>query len=272
MSVRGCLVVAGVEWSKLVAQLKVRLVLAACLASPFVFAAAMRLQGSVPTDTLFGRSVTESGAAVPLVVLGFAALWAFPVLAAIVGGDIFSAEDRYGTWTTVLTRSRTRADVFAGKVLTALCFSAVAVAVLAASSVAAGFLVIGPQPLVDLSGVLLPPARALVLVAIAWVSVLPPTLGFTALAVLVSVATRSSAAGIGLPVLAGLIMQLCAFVDGPEVVRRLLITSAFGAWHGLLTEPRYYRPLVHGTTVSGAYLLTCLVIAYRMLRQRDIGR
>jgi ABC-2 type transport system permease protein len=272
VSVRGFLVVAGVEWSKLAAQLKVRLVLAACLASPFVFAAAMRLQGSLPTDTLFGRSVTESGVAVPLVVLGFAALWAFPVLAAIVGGDIFSAEDRYGTWTTVLTRSRTRAEVFAGKVLTALCFSAVAVAVLAVSSVAAGFLVIGRQPLIDLSGVLLPPARALALVATAWVSVLPPTLGFTALAVLVSVATRSSAAGIGLPVLAGLIMQLCAFVDGPEALRRLLMTSAFGAWHGLLTEPRYYGPLVHGTTVSGVYLLVCLIIAYRMLRQRDIGR
>jgi ABC-2 type transport system permease protein len=272
VSLRGFLAVAGVEWSKLMAQLKVRLVLTACLAGPFAFAAAMRVQSSVPSDTLFGRSVTESGFAVPLVVLGFAALWAFPVLASVVGGDVFSAEDRYGTWTTVLTRSRSRAEVFAGKVLTALCFSSLAVTALAVSSAAAGFLVIGRQPLIDLSGVLLPPAQALVRVALAWVSVLPPTFGFTAVAVLVSVATRSSAAGIGLPVVAGLAMQLYAFVDGPEAVRRVLITSAFGAWHGLLAEPTYYGPLVHGTIVSGAYFIVCLVLAYRMLRQRDIGR
>jgi ABC-2 type transport system permease protein len=272
VSIRGVLSVAGVEWSKLLAQLKVRIVLALCVASPLAFVVAMRVQSSVPADTLFGRSVTDSGFAVPLVVLGFAALWAFPVLASIVGGDVFSAEDRYGTWTTVLTRSRSRAEVFAGKVLTALCFSAVAVAVLAVSSVAAGALVIGRQPLIDLSGLLLPPAEALRGVVLAWASVLPPTLSFTALAVLVSVSTRSSAAGIGLPVVAALMMQLYAFVDGPEAVRRLLMTSAFGAWHGLLTEPRYYSPLVHGTTVSAAYLVAFLAVAYRMLRRRDIGR
>src|SRR6185295_10166450 len=138
-----------------------------CVASPFAFAAAMRLQSTLPEDTLFGRSVKESGFASPLVVLGFAALWAFPVLSSVVGGDLFSAEDRYGTWTTLLTRSRSRAEMFAGKVLTAMGFSLLAVAVLAVSSVVAGVLVIGPRPLIDLSGALLPPAQALVRVALA---------------------------------------------------------------------------------------------------------
>jgi ABC-2 type transport system permease protein len=272
MSGRGVLAVAGVEWSKLLAQLKVRIVLSACVASPFIFAAAMRVQSSVPADTLFGRSVTDSGFAVPLVVLGFAALWALPVLASIVGGDVFSAEDRYGTWTTVLTRSRSRAEMFAGKVLTALCFSSGAVAALAVSSVAAGLLVIGRQPLIDLSGVLLAPAEALIRVTLAWASVVLPTLAFMALAVLVSVATRSSAAGIGLPVVAGLLLQLYALVDGPESIRRLSMASAFGAWHGLLTDPPYYAPLVHTTAISASYLVVCLAIAYRALRRRDIGR
>jgi ABC-2 type transport system permease protein len=270
VSVHGLLAVAGVECSKLAAQLKTRAVLAICVVAPFAFAVAMRVQSSLPEDTLFGRAVKESGFAVPLVVLGFAALWVFPVLTSIVGGDLFSAEDRYGTWTTVLTRSRSRSEVFAGKVLTALGFSSLAVAILAASSVAAGVLVVGPGPLINLSG-LLPSTAALTRVVLAWASVLPPALGFTALAVLMSVATRSSAAGIGLPVVAGLTMQLYAFVDGPEVVRRLLITSAFGAWHGLLTEPPFYGPLVHGAAVSGAYLVMCLAIAYGMLRRRDIG-
>jgi ABC-2 type transport system permease protein len=253
----------------LCAQLKVRLALAACLISPFAFAAAMRLQSSLPTDTLFGRWVTDSGFAVPLVVLGFAALWAFPVLASIVAGDVFSAEDRYGTWSTVLTRSRSRAEVFAGKVLAALAFSTAGVAVMAISSVAAGALIVGRQPLVSLSGILLPPGQATASVVLAWMSVLLPVFGFTALAVLVSIVTRSSAAGIGLPVVAALTMQLFAFVDSPDGPQ-LLITSAFEAWHGFLTEPLYFRPLVYGTTVSLLYTVACLSIVPSALR-RDIG-
>src|SRR5262245_29797866 len=229
------------------------------------------MQSALPSDTLFGRAVKESGFAIPLVVLGFAALWALPVLSSVVGGDVFSAEDRFGTWKTVLTRSRSRAEVFAGKVTVALAFSGVAIVLLAISSISAGVLVVGAGPLVDLSGILLSPDQALRRVALAWASVLPPALAFTAFAVVLSVVTRSSAAGIGLPVVVGLTMQLYAFVDGPEVVHRLLITSAFGTWHGLLVEPPYYRPLVHGIAISGAYFVVCLAIAYNALRRRDIG-
>jgi ABC-2 type transport system permease protein len=271
VSVRGFTAVVSVECAKLAAQMKVRLLIAVCVAAPFVFAAVMRVQSSVPSDTLFGRAVKESGFAVPLVILGFAALWAFPVLASVVGGDLFAAEDRYGTWKTLLTRSRSRAEVFTGKVLTALGFSSIAVAVLALSSVTAGMLIIGRQPLIDLTGVVVPPPQALTRVALAWTSIVPPALGISAVAVLISVATRSSAAGIGLPVVIALTMQLYAFVDGPEVVRRLMITSAFGAWHGLLSEPPYYRPLVHGTIVSGLYVGFSLAIAYRLLQRRDVG-
>jgi ABC-2 type transport system permease protein len=271
VSLNGALIVAGVECSKLAAQAKVRILLAICLVAPFGFAVAMRVQSSLPVDTLFGRAVKESGFAIALVVLGFAALWAFPAMASVVGGDLFSAEDRYGTWKTVLTRSRSRSEVFAGKALTALGFSSLALALLAGSSLAAGLLVIGGQPVIDLTGALVPPDQALTQVALSWASVLPAALAFTALATLLSVATRSSAAGIGLPVVLGLTMQLVAFIDIPEVARRLLITSAFGGWHGLLSEPAYYQPLVHGTTVSVAYVGICLIVAFRMLRQRDIA-
>ena len=271
MNVRGSLCVAAVEWSKLWAQAKTRVVLVVCVAAPFVFITAIQAQTTVPSDTLFGRSVKESGFATPLVVLGFAGLWVLPVLTSIVGGDLFAAEDRYGTWTTLLTRSCSRSDVFAGKVTVAFGFSSLVVAVLAASSVSAGVLVVGSQPLVDLSGVLLPPQSALGRVVLAWTSVLPPCLGFTAMAVLLSVVTRSSTAGVGLPVVVALAMQLFSLVDGPEVVRRLFIVSSFGAWHGLLTEPRYYRPLLQGAAVSTVYTIASIAIAYEIFRRRDIA-
>ena len=271
MSLERIAAVAGTEWSKLSAQMKARLALVACAGGPFFFAVAVRVQNSLPEDTLFGRSVKESGLALPLVVLGFAALWVLPALTSLVGGDVFSAEDRYGTWKTVLTRSCRRSEVFAGKVTAALGFSLLALAVLALSSVAAGLLVIGSGPLIDLSGALLPPSRALIRITFAWLSVLPPMFAMTALAILLSVATRNSAAGIGLPVVAVLTMQLYALIDGPEIVRQLLITYAFGAWHGLLAEPAYHRPLAYGTAVSGMYVVVSLAFAYRILQRRDIA-
>jgi ABC-2 type transport system permease protein len=139
------------------------------------------------------------------------------------------------------------------------------------SSVAAGILVIGSSPLIGLSGTLLPPDEALNRVALAWASILAPAFGFTAVAVLLSVRSRSSVIGVGMPVILGLTMQLCAMLDGPEVLRRLLITSAFGAWHGLLAEPPYYQPVVHGTIVSFIYFTVCLLVAYSSMRQRDIA-
>jgi ABC-2 type transport system permease protein len=154
----------------------------------------MRVQSGMPEDTLFGRSVNESGFAVPLVVLGFAAFWLLPLLTSIVGGDLFSAEDRYGTWTTVLTRSRSRAELFGGKVVAALGFASLAIAALAVSSAIAGLLVIGQQPLVDCQALL---PKAALRVGFAWVSVLPRCSASTAIAVLASVWTRSSAAGVG---------------------------------------------------------------------------
>jgi len=232
---------------KLIAQSRMRIALAACAIGPCAFVRGDAAAKHVAGRHLVRTRVNESGFATPLVVLGFATLWLIPVLASLCGGDMFASEDRFGTWAMVLTRSRSRAEVFGGKLLAALGFGSVAIIVLAASSLAAGVLVVGHQPLIDLSGAVAVARRACASVAAAWASVLPPSFAITALAVLISVATRNGRRpGIGIPVVVVLLMQLSAYLDGPEVVRQLLITSAFGAWHGLLTESRYYHPLLYG--------------------------
>jgi ABC-2 type transport system permease protein len=271
MSLRGALAVMGVEHAKLRAQMKGWATMAVCLLGPLAFSVAMRVQSAVPEDTLFGRWAKSSGFAVPLVALGFAALWAFPALTSIVGGDLFSAEDRHGTWPTLLTRARTRGELFAGKLLAGLTFSLTTVLVLAISSTAAGVLLIGSQPLLGLSGTLLPAGRSLAMIAWAWASIVPPVFGFTALALLLSAATRSGAAGIGLPVLVGGVMQVSTYVNLPRVVNGALLTPALVAWHGLFTEQPYFGPLTQGILTSSVYFFGCLVAAYMLLRGRDMG-
>jgi ABC-2 type transport system permease protein len=271
VTLKGVTAVMAVERAKLAAQIRVRLVLAACVAGPFAFAGAMRVQSSTPDDTLFGRAVNESGFALSLVVLGFTALWGLPVVASIVAGDVFAAEDRHGTWKLLLTRSRSRSELFAGKVAAALAFSSIALVVMAVSSLAAGVTVVGVKPLVSLSGALLEPSQALTRVALAWLSVLPPVCGLSAIAIALSVVTRNSAAAIGLPVVAALTMQLCALIDGPALAHRVLLTSAFDAWHGLLAQPAYYGPVRDGMLISAIYFAIALAIAYRALDRRDVA-
>ena len=48
------------------------------------------------------------------------------------------------------------------------------------------------------------------------------------------------------------------------------MTSAFDAWHGLLTDQPYYRPVVYGVVVSAIYGAVCLAASYALLRKRDI--
>ena len=134
----GVSAVYRVELAKVSAQLLPRLTAVVCLLGPFVFALVMRTQTSTPADTLFGRWITSSGFAIPFVVLGFAGIAGFPLLASIVAGDIFASEDRLSTWKTVLTRSCYARGLFAGKTLAAATFTVAIVTLLAVSSIAAG--------------------------------------------------------------------------------------------------------------------------------------
>ncbi|WP_261558703.1 ABC transporter permease [Frankia tisae] len=265
-------VVTAYRWeiTKLAAQARTRATLAVCLVAPFVFVVLLDRQDRLPKDTLYGRWVHASGFATPLMILGFAAQWVFPLLTSLVAGDIFASEDQHGTWKTILTRSHSRTQIFWAKTLAAATFATLVLTVLALSCLAAGVLLVGHQPLESLSGTLLPPGRTAGLVLAAWASALPPLLGFTALGIMLSVLTRSSPMGIVGPIVLGLVMQLYAFLNGADTIRHLLLVTPFDAWHGLLAAHPYYGPLRDGTLVSVGYILICLAVAYTALRRRDI--
>jgi ABC-2 type transport system permease protein len=193
-----------------------------------------------------------------------------PLLTALVAGSIFASEDQYGTWKTVLTRSTSRTQLFWAKTITAAGFALAVLIVLATSTILTSALILGHQPLVGLSGQLIPSGTAARLVVAAWATALPPLLGFTCLAILLSVLTRSPAAGIAAPVVIGLIMQLAGTLGGMEPIRPLLLSTPFEAWHGLLTDPSFHTPLFNGLITSAAWSALCLAVAFIVLRRRDI--
>ena len=259
------------ESRKLSRQTPTQVLALACLLGPPAFGAVLRLQGGVPGDALFGVWVHSSGFAVSLVILGFAGSWGFPLVAGVLAGDMFSSEDRYGTWKTLLTRSCSRGEVFVGKVLAAAGFAIAMVAITALASLIAGLIVTGEDPLVSLSGTLLSPGAALGLVLLSWLLCVPAVLGFVGLAVLFSVVTRNGIMGVLGPLLVALAFQLLALIGGGTVLHALLVSSSFDGWHGLFTTPRFFGPLAIGVAVSCVWLGSCLGGAWLILRRRDFA-
>jgi ABC-2 type transport system permease protein len=84
------------------------------------------------------------------------------------------------------------------------------------------------------------------------------------------VRSRNPAVGIAAPVVLTMVMALVGGLGGLEGIRPLLVTTPFEAWHGLLVQDRFTRPLVEGLAVSAGWCLVCLGSAYSALRSRDI--
>jgi len=262
--------VALLEIAKLGGQLRTTVLLVVCVAAPFALVGALAIQSSTPADTLFGRWVHVSGLAVPLVVLGFAGQWAFPALASVVSADVFGAEDHHGTWKLVLGRSRTRGEVFAGKAIVALGFSLLATGLVIASSLIAGLVAVGGQPLLNLSGSIVEPHHGLWLVAASGLSQLPPVLGLSAVSVVLSVVFRSRIIGLVGPVAIGMLAQLLALTDLPPAVRMLLPAGAFSAWRGLWLDQPLRTPIWTEVVVSAIAVAVCIGVAGAVFHRRDL--
>jgi ABC-2 type transport system permease protein len=258
------------ELRKLGAQWRTRSVLLAAAVAPVLVVLVMRGQSRPPKDSLFGRYALDNGFALALLILGFASQWVLPLLTAIVAGDIFASEDQQGTWKTVLTRSTSRSRLFGAKTVAALGFAVLTLAVVAVSATAASVLIIGHQPLTGLTGQVIPSGEALRLVAESWLSMLPATLGFTCLAILLSVWSRNAAVGIAAPVVLGMTMQMVGSLGGVEAIRPFLLTTSYEAWHGLMTAPQFLGPMKEGVLACGLWCVVTLVTAFVLLRRRDI--
>jgi ABC-2 type transport system permease protein len=269
-SIAGTLVVWRIELMKLSGMIQIRAMVLLSLIGPFLVLGFLNLQSATPGDTPFGQWVHVAGLAIPMTILGFGAQWILPAITGVVAGDIYSSDDHFGTWKTILTRSRTRGELFAGKFLAAVTFAVGIAGVLTVTDLIAG-LVAGREPVVGLGGQLVPAGHATWLVAASYLSDLAPMLGFTALAALLSVATRNSVAGIGGTVLIAVLFQIVTLANMPAWAQQALLSTPFMAWHGFWGAPPYYGPFLWGLLTSAAWFTVCTLAAWLIFRRRTIG-
>ena len=79
------------EIAKLLAQKRTYLGIVTAALVPVIFVVVLVLQTGGPNDVPLGRYIRDTGLAVPFVVLFFMSIWGFPLITALVAGDIVAA-------------------------------------------------------------------------------------------------------------------------------------------------------------------------------------
>jgi ABC-2 type transport system permease protein len=259
------------ELRKLRSQKRTYLGLGAAAVVPIIFVVAVVLQSGGPNDVAFGRYIHDTGLAIPLVLLLFGSIWMFPLITALVAGDVLASEDHNGTLKTILTRSLERGEIFAGKALAVATYAIAAIVIDGAVAVVAGVIASGFNPIVSLSGTVVSAPRGLALV---WASLgiyLLPILAIACIGVLLSALTRNSAAAVVGTLMFSLLLQLIGILPGTSAIQPYLLSTQFNAWQGFLRTPVDWAPIIRAAWVCALYGAPALFGAYLVFLRRDVA-
>jgi ABC-2 type transport system permease protein len=259
------------ELVKLLAQKRTYLGLVAATLVPIIFVVVLVLQTGGPNDVPLGRYIRDTGLAVPFVVLFFMSIWGLPLITALVAGDIVASESHNGTLKTILTRSRDRGEIFAGKALATATYVLAVVFLMGLVGLLAGIIAWGFHPLTSLSGSEVSPGHGLLLLLASLVVYALPLAGIAAFGLLLSTVTRNSAASVVGALMWALLMQLLGVLPGTESFRPYLLGTQFSAWHGFLRVPADWAPVLRALWVCALYIGVPLIGAYLVFLRRDVA-
>ncbi|MGO9791432.1 MAG: ABC transporter permease [Solirubrobacteraceae bacterium] len=222
-------------------------------------------------DFAFSDYLSRSGLAVPLVILLFGAVWMFPLITALVAGDIIASEDHNGTLKTVLTRSLERWQLFTGKALAAATYAVVAILLCVSVGVIAGCIQSGFNSLQSLSGTIVSAPKALELVYASFVIYMIPIMAIVCIGLMLSAVTRNSAAAVVGTLMISLLIQLIGILPGLSGLQPYLLSTQFNAWQGLLRTPIDWAPIVRAVWVCALYGVPALAAAFLVFLRRDVA-
>jgi ABC-2 type transport system permease protein len=263
------------ELRKLIAQKRTYLGFALAVLLPVIFVVVQNLrehhERGGANNNIFFSEITQSGLATPVLMLLLLSVFMLPVIVALVAGDIVANEDGNGTLKTILTRSVDRGQVFAAKTLAAMIYATTAVFLSAAVATLAGLASWGFHSITSLSGTVVPAPKALLLVFAANALYLIPLLAVTSIGVLLSSATRNSAAAVVGTIGLVILLYIVSGIPGLEGIHPYLLTEQFENWQGLLRTPTDWAPITHSLWVCALYAAPALVGAYLVFLRRDVA-
>ncbi len=261
------------ELRKLVSQKRTYLGLGLIVLLPLVFVIVENLHQRHRRggESVFASEITRSGLATPVLMLTFLVQFMLPLVAALVAGDIVANEDGNGTLKTILTRSVDRGQVFAAKALAAMTYATIALYLSAAVGTAAGVASWGFHSLTSLSGTVVSAPEALLLVFVSNAVYLIPLFAVASFGLLLSTATRNSAAAVVGTIGLVIVLDIVSVIPGLEGIHPYLLIQQFEAWQGLLRTPTDWSPILHSAWVCALYALPSLFAGYLVFLRRDVA-
>ncbi len=260
------------ELTKLRYQKRTYLGLGAAALVPILFVVAVHFRPDRHGgDFAFASYLTRSGLAFPLVILLFGAIWMFPLITALVAGDIIASEDHNGTLKTIFTRSLERSQIFAGKVLAAATYAVAAILIDGAVAVIAGSIESGFNSLQSLSGTIVSAPKSLELVFFSLLVYLIPIATIVCIGLMLSAITRNSAAAVVGTLMISLLFQLIGILPGMGGAQPYLLSTQFNAWQGLLRTPIDWSPVIRAAWVCAMYGVPALLASFLVFLRRDVA-
>jgi ABC-2 type transport system permease protein len=264
--------VLGWELRKLKSQKRTYLGFVLGALPPLIFVLFRNLQhGPHHADNTFIREITQSGLAIPIVTLLVESSFLLPLIASLVSGDIVANEDGNGTLKTILTRSVDRGQIFAAKVLAAMCYATAALVIASVVAAVAGVAFWGFHHIETLSGTIVSAPEALLLIVGSDAVFLIPLFAMVSIGVLLSTVTRNSAAAVVVTIAVPIVLLIVAQIPGLEATKPYLLYEQFQAWQGLLRTPTDWAPVLHSAWVCALYAVPSLTAAYLVFLRRDVA-
>jgi ABC-2 type transport system permease protein len=259
------------EVLKLLAQKRTYLGVGAAMLVPLIFVSVLIVKAGGPNDIPLGRYIRETGLATPFVILFFMSIWAFPLITALVAGDIVASESHNGTLKTILTRSRDRGEIYAAKTLATFTYTLLVVFAMGVVAFTAASIEWGFHDLTSLSGTTVSSWHGLGLLVASLAIYAWPMAGIAAFGLFLSTVTRNSAAAVVGTLMWALLMQLLGVLPGTEGIRPYLLGEQFQAWQGFLRVPADWTPVVRSLWVCGIYVAVPLSVGYLVFLRRDVA-
>jgi ABC-2 type transport system permease protein len=225
------------------------------------------------TGPPFLSAVLTNGALYPLAAIGIILPLFLPTAVAVVAGESIAGEAQSGTLRYVLIRPVGRTRLLAAKLVSAMTFVVIAVAVVAATAYVLGRALLGSESIAaatSVSGTTLTSEDLLWRTGFALAYAILSMLGVAAIAVFLSTIVESPLAAT-MGTLAALIAStLLLTLDAAESLYPYLPTRYWLSFVDLFRDPILWRNVERGTALQAVYVVVFLAAGWANFMTKDI--
>ena len=263
----------AVELSKLVRRPRTWVTITLLAGLPVVVGIFLKVTGIAPapgTGPALLSEVLNNGVLFPAAALALILPVFLPIAVAVVAGVANAGQASAGTQRDQQARAGSRSPQITAKVVMALVFIVLAIAIVAVVGLIAGASLFGIKPLTSLSGTGLSTKEALARTVLAIIYIGWSMLGLAGIALFASTRTDSPLAAALSALAAFVTSQVLDLIDATQAIKPYLPTHYWLAFVDLFRDPILWRDIQRGIALQAVYLVVFLGAAWASFATKDV--